>query len=62
MQEVKKAQGLAGAAGHLCAAYEELMAAGYDSWSSELRLLIEIIDAEIAWLRDQDRPVQVIGS
>lgn len=62
MQEVKKkTQGLAGAAGHLCAAHEELTAAGYDRWSSELRMLIEIIDAEIAWLRDQDRAVQVAG-
>jgi hypothetical protein len=54
MQELKKAQGLAGAAGHLCAAYEELAAAGYDGWSGELRMLIDIIDAEIEWLRSRD--------
>jgi len=51
MQETTTAQGLAGAAGHLCSAYEELVAAGYDGWSRELRALIEIIDAEIDWLR-----------
>jgi hypothetical protein len=54
MQEAKKAQGLAGAAAHLCSAYEELMSAGYDGWSRELRMLIEIIDAEIDWLRDHE--------
>jgi hypothetical protein len=46
MQEVK-VQGLAGAAGHLCAACEELAAAGYEGWSREIKALIDIIDAEI---------------
>lgn len=58
MQDVKRTQGLAGAAGHLCLAYEELLAAGYGGWSAELRLLIEIIDAEIEWLRGHDHSVQ----
>ena len=61
MQEEKTAQGLASAAGHLCAAYEELAAAGYDGWSGELRMLMEIIDAEIEWLRDHDRSIRVAG-
>lgn len=61
MQEVKAAQGLAGAAAHLCSAYEELVAAGYDGWSRELRLLMEIIDAEMEWLRDQERTVRFAG-
>ena len=61
MQEVRKSQGLAGAAGHLCSAYEELKAAGYEGWSGELRMLIEIIDAEIEWLRGQDSTVPVAG-
>lgn len=64
MQEVKKAQRLAGAAGDLYAAYEELTAAGYEGWSGEIRMLIDIIDAEIEWLRSHDRPrtVRVAGS
>jgi hypothetical protein len=57
MQDLKKAQGLAAAAGHLCAAYEDLAAAGFDGWSGELKMLIDIIDAEIEWLRGQDRTV-----
>lgn len=60
MQEVKKTQGLAGAAAHLCSAYDELIAAGYEGWSRELRMLVEIIDAEIEWLRDHDRTVRFV--
>ena len=56
MQE-PKTLGLAGAAAHLCAAYEELAAAGYEAWSDELKALIEIIDSEIEWLRGHDRNV-----
>ena len=47
----KTIQGLAGAAGYLCSAYDELSAAGYDDWSRELRQLIEIIGAEVACLQ-----------
>jgi hypothetical protein len=60
MQELKRAQGLAGAAAHLCAAYEELVAAGFDGWGGELKSLIDIIDAEIEWLRGQDRTILVV--
>ena len=58
MQDVKRVQGLTSAAGHLCLAYQELADAGYSGWSGELRLLIEIIDAEIEWLRGHERTVQ----
>jgi hypothetical protein len=61
MQEVKTAQRLSGAAAHLCSAYEELVAAGYDGWSRELRMLMEIIDAEIEWLRDHEPTVRFAG-
>ena len=57
MQELKRAQGLASAAAQLCAAHEELTAAGYDGWSGELKALMDIIDAEIEWLRGHDRAV-----
>ena len=57
MSQPRTAQGLAGAAAHLCAAYEELAAAGCDSWCSEVKLLIDILDAELEWLRGQDRSV-----
>jgi hypothetical protein len=57
MQQTEKARGLADAAAYLCSAYEELMAAGYEGWSRELRMLMEIIDAEIDWLRtDESSP------
>jgi hypothetical protein len=59
MQELKRGQALAGAAAHLCAAYEELTAAGFDGWGAELKGLIDIIDAEIDWLRGHDRTILV---
>ena len=61
MPEARKVQRLGGAAAHLCSAYEELVEAGYDGWSDELRTLIDIIDAEIEWLRD-NRPAWSAGS
>lgn len=48
----RKIQGLAGAAGFLCSAEDELAAAGYVLWSRELRELIDIIAAELGWLED----------
>lgn len=54
-EEPRKIRGLAGAAGHLCSAQDELAAAGYKDWSKELRDLIDTIAAEIAWL-ESDRP------
>jgi len=48
MEQLKKARELADAASHLCAAYEELAAAGYEVWSAELKALIDIIDAEMS--------------
>jgi hypothetical protein len=41
---------LAGAAGFLCSARDELAAAGYSSLVRQLRGLIEMITLEIAWL------------
>jgi len=46
---------LAGAAANLCAAHETLVAAGYDTWGAEIRTLIDIIDAEIAWIRETEQ-------
>jgi hypothetical protein len=54
MTDTTTAQALAGAASYLCSAHDELRAAGYNLWSNELRTLIEIIDAEIEWLRDHE--------
>ena len=62
MQEVRKVHGLAGAAAHLCSAYDELRAAGYDGWSDELRMLIAIIDAEIEWLQEPESTVPATGA
>jgi len=50
MPDQGRIQELAGAAGYLCSAYEELSMAGYMGWSSELKALIDIIGAEIDWL------------
>jgi hypothetical protein len=55
MREPKTVQGLANAAAQLCAAHDELAAAGYEGWSAELKALIEIIDAEVDWFRSHDR-------
>lgn len=54
MQEAKKVRELAEAASHLCAAFDELSAAGYGAWSDELKQFIEIIAAEIGWLQTPD--------
>jgi hypothetical protein len=62
MQDVKRTQGLADAAAHLCFAYDELRAAGYNGWSGELRMLLAIIDAEIEWLQNRDSGVRVGGT
>jgi hypothetical protein len=52
MHEAQTDERLACAAAQLCLAYEELAAAGYNGWSSEIRMLTDIIDAEIHWLRE----------
>ena len=54
MQELRAMQRLASAAAQLCAAHEELAAAGYESWSQEIRQLIDIIDAEVDWILSTD--------
>ena len=56
MSEPLKIRWLAGAAGYLCSAHDELDAAGYDHWSRALHELIETIAAEIAWLEDGREP------
>jgi hypothetical protein len=56
MQDVKTVQDLAGAASYLCSAAEELAAAGYEVWGTEVKQLLEIIAAEIAWLQARDTP------
>ena len=54
MHDVKTVQDLAGAASYLCSAAEELAAAGYETWSDEVKQLLEIIAAEIAWVQEED--------
>lgn len=54
MLDVKRIQDLAGAAGYLCSAAEELSAAGYEAWGNELKGLIDIIGAEIGLLQTRD--------
>ena len=56
MQDMKKVHELAQAASHLCSAFDELSAAGYETWSDELKQMIDIIAAEIGWLQTQDAP------
>lgn len=53
---------IAAAAGHLCSAEDELSAAGYDLWSQELRHLIDIIAAELAWIDERGPRVGVTPS
>ena len=48
MTNGRNVEGLAGAAAYLWCAQEELIAAGYDQWSTEIRMLVDIIDAEAA--------------
>jgi hypothetical protein len=50
MLDAEKIQQLASAAGYLCSAHDELLTAGYGLWGTELRQLIEIVAAELAWL------------
>jgi len=57
----RKIQGLAGAAGFLCAAEDELAAAGYALWSQELREIIDIISAELGWLEDSATRMPLVG-
>lgn len=54
MQDLKTIQELAGAASYLCSAADELAAAGHEAWSNEVKELLGIIAAEIAWLQEQD--------
>jgi hypothetical protein len=54
MLDLKRIQELAGAAGYLCSAAEELSAAGYEGWGEELKGLIDIIAAEIGILQTRD--------
>jgi hypothetical protein len=57
----RKIQGLAGAAGFLCAAEDELAAAGYELWSLELREMIDIIAEELGWLEDSATKMPLVG-
>jgi hypothetical protein len=54
MHDVKAVQDLSGVASYLCAAAEELTEAGFDRWSEEVKQLLDIISAEIAWLQTRD--------
>ena len=62
MPDAKKLQGLAGAAAHLCSAYEELVAEGYEGWGSEIKMLIAIMDAEIDWLHERETALTIPGA
>jgi hypothetical protein len=62
MQKRKTVEELAGAAAQLCAAHDELRAAGYEGWSREIRALIDIIDAEIEWLRGDHLTIRLATS
>jgi hypothetical protein len=62
MPEAKKMQALALAAAHLCSAYEELVAEGYDGWRSEIKILIDIMDAEIEWLHGAETALAAPGA
>jgi hypothetical protein len=50
MLDAEKIQQLASVAGSLCSAHDELLTAGYSVWGTELKQLIEIVAAELAWL------------
>ena len=62
MPDLTTIQGLATAAAQLCAAHDELAAAGYESWSREIKALIDIIDAEVDWLRSDGVTLRVASS
>jgi hypothetical protein len=51
MADEPRIQGLAAAAGYLCAAHDDLLAAGYKGWSAELKELIDILGLELEWLQ-----------
>jgi hypothetical protein len=53
MADVAKLHRLAGAAGYLCCAQDELLGTGHAKWVNELRELIETITMEIAWLENE---------
>jgi hypothetical protein len=59
MRNGRAVQGLTSAAAELCAAHEALAAAGYETWSAEIRALIDIIDAEIDWLRGEGLAIRL---
>jgi hypothetical protein len=60
MPDERAIQGLAGAAGYLCSAFDELSATGYDAWSSELKQLIDIVAAEISWLQQRETSIPMV--
>ena len=62
MPDLTRIQGLVTAAAQLCAAHDELAAAGYESWSGEIKALIDIIDAEVDWLRSDGVTLRVAPS
>jgi hypothetical protein len=53
MHDAKTVRNLAGAASYLSVAAEELAAAGFDAWGEEVKHLLDIIAAEIAWLETE---------
>ena len=56
MDESRGFQGLNEAASHLCCALDELATSGYESLVISLRVLLEVIDAEISWLESGPTP------
>jgi hypothetical protein len=52
MSDTARMEQLASAAGYLCSAHDELLSAGYRLWGTELKQLIEIVAAEMAWLEE----------
>ena len=62
MQQRRTVQELASAAARLCEAHEELAAAGYEGWSAEIKAVLDIIDAELDWLRGHGVAVRFAAS
>lgn len=62
MQQRRTVQELANAAARLCEAHEELAAAGYEGWSAEVKAVLDIIDAELDWLRGHDVTIGFVAS
>lgn len=52
--DLRKIRELAGAAGYLCCAHDELVAAGYAEWVAELCDLIDSIAVEIRRLEGRE--------